>query len=312
MVSIAVVHLVRLGNEPADLEAFLASYAALESGVPHDLVLLWKGFADAPEQRSALRERVGREIPITDLDVSDVGFDLTAYAAAAARLPHDRICFLNSRSVVLVEGWLAHLDSALDDPAVGVAGATGSWQGSASLTARLCGARNEYSKVFPDRRRLLEAVHASSGGPGPRGPAAEWLFALGQYPRLGPRFPPFPAAHLRTNAFHIGRERFRSLTMGDLRVKQRAHQFEHGRAGMTAQLAARGLDAVTVDRGGTARRPADWHAGDMLWQAEQADLLVADNQTRAYDQASDSVRWLMSGLAWGTRARPTLHNAGTA
>lgn len=307
-----MVHLVRLGNAPADFEAFLASHAAFEAGAPHDLVLLWKGFAEAPEQRSALRERVGGEIRVTDLDVSDEGFDLTAYAAAAARLPHDRICFLNSRSVVSAEGWLAHLDAALDARDVGVAGATGSWQGSVSLTARLCGARNDYARAFPDRRRLLEAVHAYSGGPGPRGPVTEWLFALGQYPRLARRFPPFPAAHLRTNAFHIGRERFRSLTMGDLRVKQNAHLFEHGRAGMTAQLAVRGLGAVTVDRRGTVRPPADWHAGDMLWQADQADLLVADNQTRAYDQASDSVRWFMSGLAWGSRARPTLRNAGRA
>ncbi len=311
VVSIAVVHLVRLGNAPADLDAFIASLAAHDAGAPFDLVLLWKSFADAPEQRAALRERVGPELAVTELDVSDAGFDLTAYAAAAARLPHDRLCFMNSRSVVLAEGWLAHLDAALDAPNTGAAGATGSWQGSASLTARLCGVRNEYAEAFPDRRRLLEAVHAYSGGPGPRGPLAEWAFALSQYPRLARRFPAFPAAHLRTNAFLVGGERFGSLAMGDLRAKEDAHLFEHGRASMTAQLAARGLDAVTVDRYGTARRPADWHEADGLWQADQGDLLVADNQTRAFDQGSDSVRWLMSGLAWGTRARPKLRDAGT-
>ena len=60
---------------------------------------------------------------------------------------------------------------------------------------------------------------------------------------------------------------------------------------------------MVVDRHGTVFDAAEWHAADTFWQADQADLLVADNQTRTYQEGGPADREVLSRYAWGPRAR---------
>jgi hypothetical protein len=114
----------------------------------------------------------------------------------------------------------------------------------------------------------------------------------------------FPAYHLRTNAFLVDRGLLRSLRTGRARTKWATYHLESGRRSITSQLIARGRPPLVVDRAGAVRSPQDWHAGDVFWQAEQQDLLVADNQTRSYTAATAAQRAVLSAHAWGPRARP--------
>jgi hypothetical protein len=297
----AVVHLVRHANGPEPFERFLGSYERHDPGCEHDLVLLFKGFEDAAA-RGPYRERAADHAPLT-LAVDDRGFDLGAYVAAAQMLDHERVCFVNSFSEVLAPGWLALLDAALADRAVGAAGATGSWASHRSYDLFQLGLPGPYADAFESRRAAREAMHELSGTPVPSD-LPHWLYTLVTTLRRPRGTARFPAVHLRTNAFLLDRALFCSLRTGALHTKPGTYRLESGRRSITAQLRARGRPPVVVDSAGAARHVPDWHLGDVFFQGGQRDLLVGDNQTRGYDAASTGQRRVLSTFAWGERARP--------
>ena len=73
-------------------------------------------------------DKVLKRIFPHSISVSDDGFDINAYAKAAAQLPHTHVVFLNTFSEIKSDNWLRKLHSAFADPAVGIAGATGSYE----------------------------------------------------------------------------------------------------------------------------------------------------------------------------------------
>jgi hypothetical protein len=296
----AVVHLVRAANGPEPFTRFMAAYERHDPGCAHDLVLVMKGFADHAAERRVL-ERAAGASPIR-VSVPDTGFDLTAYRVAAATLPHRRLCFLNSFSEPQAAGWLALLEEALSGPGVGAAGASGSWGSFLSLNAFHAGLGGEYATAFAARRAVRRTMQEVVGAPS-RGALVEWLLAVAQVAVDAGRMRPFPARHLRTNAFIIDRERFLGLRAGALVRKRATYRFEGGRGGMTEQLVARGRPPVVVGRDGV-RHAGEWPEADVFWQGTQSGLLVADNQTRAYERATPAQRLALSTFAWGRRARP--------
>jgi hypothetical protein len=297
----AVVHLVRHANGVEPFEAFLASDARFDPGLDHDLVLLFKGFPDRSDAAPYLERAEGRAA--LSLHVADTGFDLRAYLAAARRLPHARVCFLNSFSEVRAPGWLRLLDAALDDRSVGAAGATGSWGSHLSYGRWQLGLDDPYAKAFESRGDVRRTMHEIIGATY-KGDKRHWLISLVNFMRDLPTMPLFPSAHLRTNAFLMDRELFCGLRWGPLRTKRATYRMESGRRSLTRQLHARGLTTLVVDRNGVARDWPDWHQGAVFWQGEQEDLLVADNQTRTYESATPQQRRALSGYAWGAQARP--------
>ena len=297
----AVVHLVRHANGPAAPDAFLASYERHDAGAEHDLVLLCKGFPDA-ESLAPLRRRA-RGLRAQEIAVSDDGLDVTAYLAAARALPHRRLCFVNSYATILAPRWLALLSAALDAPGAGVAGATGSWGSHRSFAFSLLRLPNGYRASLSDRRALGPAFR--SVGTAPRSGRLQRLAkAALDLPREIAGYPWFPAPHVRTNAFVIQRELLLSMRGGAVTTKSAAYRFEGGTRGLTGQLRARGLAALVVGRDGVALAHDAWPDAELFWQGTQRDLLVADNQTRAYEHGDGAVREALARYAWGPRARP--------
>ena len=294
----AVVHLVRRSNGEAPLRAFLDSYRAHDAGAEHELVLLFKGFA--PGETEPLRALVG--VPSLALHVPDDGLDLTAYRAVAAQLDHERVCFLNSFSEIQTSGWLRLLSSALDERGAAAAGASGSWASLRSFRLFLLGLPSAYREVLGDRAAVAAAFADAQSGPR-RGAAARMATALGELPQALVGYRPFPAPHLRTNAFLVERARFAGLRARGLATKAGSHRFESGRRGMSAQLRAASGRLLVVGADGEARDVDDWPAGDVFWQGDQRELLVADNQTRLYARAAPDVRTVLSRQAWGRAAR---------
>jgi hypothetical protein len=298
----AVVHLVRHANGPEPLDAFLSSYERHDAGCDHDLVLLCKGFPDrdalAPVRRRA-RDHAPHEVVIPD-----TGLDLTAYFAAARELPHDRLCFVNSYSEVLAPRWLDMLCGALDQARVGAAAASGSWASRRSFAFSLLRLPNGYRGTLGDRRRMTPALRSVSTAPKVT-LARRLVRAALALPGEITAYPGFPAPHLRTNAFAIGRELMLSLRVGAIDTKPATYRLEAGRGSLTAQLRERGLQSLVVDRDGVARAPAEWPDVDVFWQGEQSRLLVADNQTRQYEAGAPAVREALARYAWGPRARPS-------
>jgi hypothetical protein len=100
------------------------------------------------------------------------------------------------------------------------------------------------------------------------------------------------------------REEFCGLRWGPLTTKRATYRMESGRRGLTQQLHARARRTVIVDRHGAARDWQQWPEPAVFWQEGQQDLLVADNQTRLYAAGAPEWRRVLSGYAWGDRARP--------
>lgn len=123
MAEVCVVHLVWAPLGPEPVERFAASYRARPAGLAHRFVVLLNGFGDASPD---LRAFDGLEHET--VRVPEPTLDLPAYAHAARVLDASHLCFLNSHSELLADGWLAALHGALEEPGVGLAGATGSYE----------------------------------------------------------------------------------------------------------------------------------------------------------------------------------------
>ncbi len=318
---IAVVHLVWGPLGPRPLREFLASYRRHEAGAEHELVVLLNNVPD-PLPAEFADELQGIEHRL--LRTPEPVQDLAAYAHAADRLEHERLCFLNSYSEILAPKWLAMLDHALDQPRAGLVGATGSGARlhSAVLNAFLL--PNPYRRVVPRRsvareqmREIeleLDAARASDGAATlapelPRrtlsGSVLSTLRSFRPMPEQLLRFAPFPAQHVRTNAFMLERSTFARLRMRPLARKMDAYLLESGRASFTSQVRSMGLRTLVVARDGAFYDPPEWPAGRTFWQGDQQGLLVADNQTRSYANGSYDRRRLLSAFAWGPETDPS-------
>ena len=314
---IAVVHLVwgPLGPEP--LRRFLRSVREHAAGAEHELVLLLNGVDGRARE---LLAPVLDGVPHSTLALDRPVQDLVAYAHAAARLEHEQLCFVNSYSEVRGNGWLAKLRDAHAPADVGVAGASGSWMSMRSLALNGLVLPNGYRGSLPPRRSVfaeMEGVFAElaetrrdaaaaappDGAPVPNRVRASVTNVLDTAEQLC-RFPPFPAPHLRTNAFIIARDLFRSLGIAEASRKTDAHALESGWSGITATLRQRGLRAVVVDREGRTYAEERWPDSLTFWQGDQEQLLVSDNQTRVYATGGPERRRVLAALAWGPRARP--------
>lgn len=250
MPEICVVHLIWAPLGPAPLRRFAASYRAHPAGLDHRLVLIFKGF-EAPEHAAEHAEAVDG-LEHESIFYSRPTLDLPAYAAAAEELDASHLCFMNSESVLLCDGWLAALSSQLSTPGVGAVGATGSYESPSSLN--------------PLRRR---------------------------------RWARFPNPHLRTNAFMLSRALMRTARWPEVRSKSQAWRLESGTHGLTRHVWSRGGQTLVVGRDGAAYPPDRWPESATFRSAGQANLLVADNRTRQWDQASPELQARLSRLAWG-------------
>ncbi|GAC1438825.1 MAG: hypothetical protein NVSMB51_15480 [Solirubrobacteraceae bacterium] len=112
--------------------------------------------------------------------------------------------------------------------------------------------------------------------------------------RLG--FPPFPNPHLRTSAFGLRRATLERLRWPAPRTKQAALRLESGRRSLTRQAG----EALVVGRDGRRFAWRDWPTSGTFRSSGQENLLVADNRTRQYDDASPARRTELARMAWGT------------
>jgi hypothetical protein len=299
-----VIHLVRAANGLDPFRAFLESYDRHPAGIPHELVLVLKGFPTLAAAEPFL-QLAGSRVSET-VSLADEGRDLTAYFAAAAQLRRDRYCFLNSFSEVLADGWLKLLHAALDDPAVGLAGATASWASISSLLRFELGLGGPYRGLLgrPAQARTLLMNHDAQTSAS-REQRASRVAAVAALPGRLLSFPRFPNHHVRTNAFMLSSEVLTRLGLAAVRKQTDGYRLESGRRSITRQVEQLGLRAVVVARNGVVHDVPDWAASGVLWQRRQEGLLVADNQTRNYDRASAEVRRLLSRYAWGELAEPS-------
>ncbi len=277
--SVCVVHLVWAPLGPEPFRRFVESYRHQPAGTAHRLLVVYNGFSPGADREAYRRELDGlaHDEMILRMPVQDI----PAYFAATDAAEDDRMCFLNSYSVLLASDWLRKLAGALDGPGMGAVGATGSAQSHLThlRTEGWPPASQRWRQGFKDARFRLESLRA-------------WW-----------AFPPFPNYHLRTTGFLIGRERFLSLRR-PIRNKRAAERFESGYRGLTATLQAQNLGVGVVDRDGHCHPPGSWARSRTFRSGAQENLLVGDNRTAEYALANPIRRLQMARWAWGSDAVP--------
>lgn len=122
----AVVHLLRQCNPRNAFVRFIESYCLRTESLPHDLVVIFKGFGVGDDSWAL---EVLADVPFHRVDWPDIEFDLGPYLHFGRLLPYRYFCFLNSNSCILCDHWLTKLSIAMRElPSAGVVCATGSWQ----------------------------------------------------------------------------------------------------------------------------------------------------------------------------------------
>jgi hypothetical protein len=113
-------------------------------------------------------------------------------------------------------------------------------------------------------------------------------------------FPAFPNVHVRSNAFMIGRELFCRITksqmIGD---KLDAFHFESGPQSLTRKVLKSGLEIRLVGRNGRGYSPEWWPTSDTFRLGRQGNLLVADNQTRSFNEFNWEEKREFVARTWG-------------
>jgi hypothetical protein len=287
LASLSVIHLVRNGNGWDPFDRFMRSYEQHPAGIPHQLLILAKGF-DGSRIPEEYRQRVSAHAA-EFLPLADTGFDIGSYWAAAQIVTSANVCFLNSFSVVLDDGWLAKMVEAMA-PLVGIVGATGSWESHLSTWAEaprrglLLPPWRVAPPPFPPRRLTLRD--------------RAWL--LREWLRQGRRYPPFPNPHVRTNAFLMRTELARRIEVPPINSKQEALAFESGWHSLTRQIVNRGLAAIVVGRDGVAYPPDEWPRSRTFRAGEQENLLIADKRTEEWLSVDPETKDMLARHAWGS------------
>jgi hypothetical protein len=265
---IGLVHLVWAPLGTAPLRRFLASYRAHSPGADHELGVVLNGASSAAAPEGS-REALEAEIAETDhrlIVLEEPVLDLAAYGEAARRLEHSRLCFVNSYTVVQADGWLGALSRALDEPDVGLVGASGSWESQAEWV---------------------------------RGSVLHWPQQLLTLRSARRDFPRFPNPHIRTTGFMIERAPLLEMRLDRVRDKRSAYLLESGRISITRRVQQRGQRAVVVGRDRCIYDIADWPASRTFRSDGQGNLLVADNRTEDFEAATPALRRRLARDAWG-------------
>ncbi|WFT92840.1 hypothetical protein QA633_31525 [Bradyrhizobium barranii] len=328
---LAVVYLARFAEGPKPVAGFVKSYARHDAGIPHDRVVIRKGFSG----QGTAQDRIIAPWSRHAYDVTDDGFDITAYAQVAAQLPHKHVVFLNTFSEIVADSWLRKLHAAMQDPAVGIAGATGSFESLRSSMKRVNKGwwlfENKLSPAPTGSRRLIRFVRkllprrfgirvasrvityfVASSKKRNFNPALEDKFETFWQQEIRPggtleylsSVPAFPNVHMRTNAFMIDRQIFLDTQPAAIRDKKDSYLFESGQNGLTQQIFQRGLKVVIVGADGQRYDTDRWAESGTFRLGDQRNLLVKDNQTRAFDNMDASEKRAFAELTWGEASRP--------
>jgi len=303
MKEICVVHLVRAYNGIEPFRRFLESYQQNSDTIEHDLLIVFKGFGQ-PQDTAEYRELLS-PFPYATLDVSDEGFDITAYFAAVNRYSeyYRYFCFLNSYSVILDKNWLRKLHENISKPGVGLAGATGSW--NSNCTNAYAWIRNNGTKI-QNFLRKKERMNTNTGtGKHLYTASPNWKNIIPTLKRAWLLiasiiyFDSYPNYHIRSNAFIISGKVMKTLKCPPMKTKLDAYRFESGKNGLTRQILNMAKRVIVVGKDGMSYEKEQWYESRTFWQSEQENLLVADNQTRDYQEGSPERRNYLFSITWG-------------
>jgi hypothetical protein len=185
---ICLIHLAWAPLGASTVEAFVAAYRRCSGGTPHRLAVIFNGFRGSGDQRLAAVERALEPIDYEALTTPRAMIDLGAYRWAAGEVGASKLCFVNSYSRPLVDGWLALLASPHSHAEVGITGIGGSYESAYTAAPFwLRPVRRRDFTPFPNPHLRTNGFMVDRGlflgldWPAPRRKAAAWALESGKH-----------------------------------------------------------------------------------------------------------------------------------
>ncbi len=282
-IEIAIIFIAWFPYGLNPVRRFLESYKQYTS--KSNSFCLYVILKDFPENANHIIEEYHKELNKLDKKWKTLnfngGFDIDAYRYAATHIKCDYICFLNTNSVILTPNWIEKIISPMvNNPKIGAVGATGSYQSYVNTVFI-------QNKIYYDKTKNFKANFR------------KYKLFLKSIFYYSLHFQLFPNAHIRTNAFAIRQNDFLNLTFKPILKKYDAYRFESGRNGISQQLIKSGFIICIADKDGNTYMVDEWHKSKIYWQENQEQLIIADNQTQIYAEASQKDKQIYNRLAWG-------------
>ena len=102
----------------------------------------------------------------------------------------------------------------------------------------------------------------------------------------------------------LRRELLLDLGFSPVHSKMDASLFESGQDGLTARIRRTGLAAIVVGRDGHGFDVSDWRRSGTFRLADQGNLVIADNHSRAFESMSKGARLAHARMTWGDSLGP--------
>jgi hypothetical protein len=283
IIKISVIYLAYIPFKESYLSNFVNSYKKYDSGITHELIILFNGHNDLVEVDPFIT--ILNESNISyNIFYSPEKFDIASYFYISKLLKSKYVCFLNTYSEIQNNKWLLYYYNGIEKINIGCVSATAAW-GDYSHDDEFKHLLNNISTITILKFKKL------------------FIYYFNFYPKV--------KAHLRTNAFIINRKLFLSLNFEKVRPKllnliiNISHNkikslcFEHGKNSLSNQLKKLNLNLLVVDRNGNLYEEQDWYNSCTFWSSKQENLLISDNQTKKYDLSHQKYNYTYA--AWGKK-----------
>jgi hypothetical protein len=124
----ALVYLARGADDDCikQFTRFVNAYRSCPAGLAHDLTVVLEGFTSERSLKEGLS--AFQTLAINPIHTDDIKFDIGAFADAVQQIESDRVCFLNTGAEPVSSDWLLKLALNLEQPGIGLVGATGSFE----------------------------------------------------------------------------------------------------------------------------------------------------------------------------------------
>ena len=133
---IAVAYIARGVDEniSCSFDRFIESYHRYDSGLDHELYIIFKGFSSKEKQDAA--EELFSSVKHVPFYLTDDHWDIGAYIDWSNNIEEDVICCLNTTSELISSYWLHKLYFNLKRKNIGLVGATGSFETLSELSCK--------------------------------------------------------------------------------------------------------------------------------------------------------------------------------
>ena len=280
MTNIGLIYLARINKNIIQSEekinTFLKSFKKYDKGINCNLYFFIKSKSNYKISRKLIKIINSHKFKIHTID--DESFDVYSYFEIAKKLDEEYLCFLNTSSEILSNFWLKKLYLCVQKKNVGMCGCTGSkygWDFRFS-TKYLVSKQDFLLYPFVIIKKFLSTLIRIQG------------YTKNNF------------YHLRTNAFIIKKDLYIDYFKNKKKpfFKFQAHLIESGKISLSQYIKNKGLKLYIVGKNGINYDILDWKLSNTFRFNNQTNLMILDNQSKFYLNASEKLKRKLEAASW--------------